>query len=246
MLTRKILWSVLVIIAILLIPGCESDDNGTSSSSKTPEPPTFSLKTMHLPAYLEASSNPDAQKLKDCIADAQDLETYGCCFDAPAEEQRVEKSYTEPEWTLEWEQAGLQKELKITSQNERVTWDMYLTGTFDGESVTNWLRMEVIQRGDRSNGHATLYKAGTNNIEYEWVWYTFDSGEYKFIRNCFHDDQSKVVISLKADRSGTIEIHGLNSKGALEVKTRYTWYVNGKGEWWTYQDGSQTDHGVWG
>jgi len=246
MLTRKFLWSALIILIILLFPGCESDDNGTSSSSKTPAPPTFSLKSMQLPAYLEASSNQDAQELKECIANAQNLEFYGCCFDAPAAEQNVEKSYTEPEWTLEWEENGLQKQLKITDQNERVSWEMYLTGTFKNTSVTDWLRMEAIQRKDRSNGHATLYKTGTSSINYEWIWYSFETGEYKLIRNCFHEEQTKIIITLQADHSGTVEIQGLNSKGVLEVKTRYIWYVNGKGEWWTYEDAAQTNHGVWG
>jgi len=223
---------------------CSDSDNPTKASD--PDSPQFTTRNITLPQGLTNSSNNDAQELVAMIDALENFESDGCCFACPADAPNQESSYSDLKWTLRWQcEQNLDNELLITTGQDRHTWQLFYEGSKDGVNFEHWKRMEAVQTFEKSSGHVNLYIENSRNTEIEWVWYNLTDGSYRFDKTLMVPEIYKMSLKLNSDYSGEFEIYSIDH-GKLDKTKRYVWYVNGKGEWWEYENGKQKKHGIWG
>jgi len=240
---QKLFWGV-VIFAVLtfLLTGCSEEDNPVKAPS-TPDPPTFSLRSIPLPDNLENSPNEMAQQAVSIIEEAMRFDNENCCFEKP----EVCKALTEKtgEWEYQWSDGNLTKNLKVTTKGDRDAWQFYLNGNSNGKTFDNFRAMDAVQQKNKSNGHVHLFKSNSIQIETQWVWYTLDNGNYLFTKESFAESRYNLEITIHTDKSGKIERYVLSPAGSMVYDVRFTWEANGSGAWWTYEAGQQKDYGTW-
>jgi len=238
MLLKKIL-SLFVLVPSVLLLTCSSDEESPVSPTPKTDPPEFVLKEVTFPEKMQNSSDQMAKETIERIHQTMSFEGTGCVFEAPANSTAVTE--TTSAWEYQWTEDQVTNSLKITSTADRNMWQIY----FDGGSYSNWRYMDAVQRSDRTSGHVHLYRSSTSQIEHEWVWYTLENQEYKFIKQVYSDPNSKVEIAFKSDGSGKLETFLPGSGGSLVYELRVSWDNEGNGSWWTFDDGTQTGSGTW-
>lgn len=221
-------------------------DSSNPAKTNDPDSPIFSTKTITLPIGLTNSSNEDAKELVDFIDDLSNFDQAGCCFACPKDATDRESSYCELCWEYQWAcDNSLNLELKITSGTDRNTWQLYYNGSMDGATFNHWKRMDAVQTFDQSSGHVNLFIENSVNSEVEWIWYHLEDESYRFDRTIMIPEKIKMSLKFNKDSSGEFEVYTIDN-GQLRKTMRYIWYVNGKGEWWQYENDKQIDHGIWG
>ncbi len=228
---------------VTLFAACSSEKESPVTPTQPPKPPQFKLKAFDFPDKLVQSTDAMAKQVTAMADQVTNFEGTGCIFDPPQNAQAVKEETGN--WEYQWTAEGLTQTLKITAGGGRYTWQLFFTGSKEGIGFDNWRKMDVVQRTDLTNGHVYLYKEGSTQIEVEWVWYTLDNGDYKFVKQTYGEPNSKIEITIKTDRSGRIERFAPNSKGNLVYDLRITWNADGSGAWWTFNDGVQTGYGTW-
>ncbi len=240
---QKLFWGwVIVAFLMLVLTGCSEEDNPVSSPS-TPDPPTFSLKSITIPDNLKGSSDEMAQEVLAIVEDAMSLDNPQVCFEKPDDcEALTEKT---GEWEYQWSEGNLTKNLKITTKGDRNAWQFYLDGKSDGVTFSNFKAMDAVQQRNKTNGHVHLFKTNSNQIEIQWVWYTLDNGNYLFTKESFSEPRFNLEITIHPDNSGKIERYVLGPTGSMVYDVRFTWEEDGSGAWWAYDAGQQKDYGTW-
>jgi len=88
------------------------------------------------------------------------------------------------------------------------------------------------------------YKPLTTNIAMQWEWNIDAQGVYTFVMTSFVDGGGKIEITVNPDESGTLEFYEeVSDNYALTLKV--VWQSDGSGQWWTYENGTETDSGGW-
>lgn len=222
---------------------CSSDEESPTTPTQTYDPPTFTVNSVTFPAAMESSSDDMAKETISEIEKAMTFEGTGCCFCAPNACETVKNEKTA--WEYSWKEEELTRNLKITAISGRNMWQVFYDGSADGVNFSSWRYQDALQTTDQSDGHVHLYKEGTNQLQLEWVWYTLENGDYKFIKQCFSDPCFKYDIVSHPDNSGKLERFAMSSTGNLVYDLRVSWDAEGNGAWWTFSDGAQTDSGTW-
>lgn len=232
-----------VTLMIVLLSACSSDEENPVAPPTPPKAPEFTLKSFNFPTKMVQSADEMAKKAMTLAAECTSFEGTGCIFAAPQNAQAIKEE--SGDWEYQWVTSTLTQKLKMTAGSGRLTWQLYLNGADDGVSYVNWRRMDVVQRTDQSNGHVYLYKAGTQQISLEWVWYTLETKDYKFVKQWYEEPTGKIEFTIKEDKSGRMERFAPSSKGSLVYDLRITWNADGTGAWWIYSEGVQTGYGTW-
>lgn len=228
---------------LMMFIACSSDKESPVTPTTPPKAPEFTLKQFVFPAKMMQSADEKAKLALQIAAEVTNFEGTGCIFEPPAGATAVKEE--SGNWEYEWMDNNVKNVLKITAGGGRYTWQLLLSGNVEGVSLENWRKMDVVQRTDQTNGHVYLYKLGTQQITIEWVWYTLENGDYKFVKQWYEPPTGKIEFTFKADKSGRLERFSPNSKGSLVYDLRITWNSEGNGAWWTFNDGTQTGYGSW-
>ncbi len=242
MLSKKAGVVIIALSFVLIIAGCSSEESPITPTT-TPKPPEFRLKEITFPQHMLNSTDPMAQQAIAIVTEAMDFETCGCIFVPPEGAETIKES--SGEWEYRWKTGDLTQTLQITAVSGRDSWKIFYDGVKDGDSFNNWRFMDAVQSADLSSGHVTLFKPVSLIIEMEWVWYTLQAGEYKFVKQYFGDPPYKIDISVKPDKSGKIDKFKPNSSGNMVYDIKFAWNADGSGSYWTFEDGKQTAYGVW-
>jgi hypothetical protein len=231
-----------VALAIVLLSACSSNEENPVAPTP-PKPPEFTLKSFNFPTKMVQSADEMAKKALSLAAECTSFEGTGCIFAAPQNAQAIKEA--SGDWEYQWVTGTLTQVLKMTAGSGRMTWQLYLNGSDDGKNYINWRRMDAVQKSDQSNGHVYLYKDGTQQISFEWVWYTLETNDYKFVKQWYNEPTGKIEFTIKEDQSGKMERFVPSSKGSMVYDLRITWNADGTGAWWTYSEGVQTGNGIW-
>jgi len=230
-------------LLILIIGGCGSDEENPITPTLPPQPPTFQTKAIDLPQAMLNSSNDMAKQAIAIVEETLQFEPYGCRFEAPADAEAVKEKAGD--WEYKWTTNGLTQTLQITSVSGRTTWKIFYDGSDGSQTYNNWRFMDTVQSTDLSSGHITLFKAGTNMTEIEWVWYTLELDVYKLIKQFYGEPPYKIEITVKPDKSGKIDKFTRNSAGNMVYDVKFSWNEDGSGSYWTFEEGVQTSFGTW-
>ena len=243
MLRKNALYAIFASLLILIIAGCSSDEENPITPTPTPSPPEFMLKEITFPQHMLNSTDPMAQQAIATVENAMDFKACGCLFAPPEGAETIKES--SGEWEYKWKTGELTQTLQIASVSGRDSWKIFYDGVKDGNSFNNWRFMDAVQSADLSSGHVTLFKPATLIIDMEWVWYTLQLSEYKFIKQYFGDPPYKIDITVKSDQSGKIDVFKPNSSGNMVYDIKFAWKADGSGSYWTFEDGKQTGYGTW-
>lgn len=243
MLCKKMLWLLMLVFLLVLLAGCSSNEENPIAPTPKSEPPEFALKEVSFPQSMTSSTHTMAKKAIEMVTDAMNFDGTGAFFTAPTGAQVLLESKVA--WEYSWDTANLNRRLAITLLSGQYKWQLYYTGTANNVTFDNWRFMEAVQKTDKSNGHIYMYRENTGQIVQEWVWYTLEKDEYKFVAQDFGDAKSKIEITLKADTSGKVEFYLPSTSGGLVYNMRMSWDAQGAGAWWTYDNGVQKESGTW-
>ena len=240
---KKWLFITGVALMIVLLFACSKNEENPVTPTTPPKAPEFTLKPFAFPQKMLQSADEMAKRALTIADECLVFEGTGCIFAAPQGATAIKEETGQ--WEYQWVTGGLTQNLKITAGGGRLTWQLFWNGTEGGQSYANWRKMDVVQRSDQTNGHVYVYKPATTQIALEWVWYTLDSGDYKFVKQWYDEPTGKIELTFKEDKSGRLERFAPNSKGNLVYDLRINWNSDGSGAWWTYHDGVQTGYGTW-
>lgn len=117
-----------------------------------------------------------------------------------------------------------------------VEWNVYLSGLFDGESVTEFLYLTGFISNDRQSGEWKYFTPGTTNqpvLEYQWE--TIDENRATFSM-IFTDPEEGIQSSVEYERNGvenTLQYSGFDTDGNVLVywdSSTGTGYIDREGE----------------
>jgi hypothetical protein len=232
-------------MGLFLIFACSSDEEGpVKPTEKAPPPPEFQLRDITVPDKMMNSGDAKAQLALSLIVEATSFDGTGCVFKAP--DGATVLSESKAAWEYSWVEGTLTQRLAITSLpsiNQR-KWQLYYTGSKDGETFEDWRLMDAGQTIDLGGGHIYLYKLNTKQIILEWTWRT-DKGTFTLEKYDHSDPRSKIEIILRADKSGKVERFTLGTTGSMMHDLLINWKADGTGTWWTYENGMTKESGSW-
>ncbi len=239
---RNLLVMFIPLLFIFLL-SCSNDEDNNLVTPETKEPAKLALKEVQVPEHLTQVQDPHAQMAVAVIQMANGFRNYATFFTPPSGATHVPKANgIKDEWT--WQEGDLTIRLVYNEGEDQISWQVYLTGTFEGYTVTNWLGAEAQQSKDGSTGHLIIYDPSTTNIAAEWDWNVESDGTYSFVFVGYESSQ-KIDITVNPDNSGTIQIYNsLQNQFVLQYKI--SWTASGSGQWWQYDPaGNIVAQGSW-
>ncbi len=241
--TKKILLSFLIIIMSVFLTFCSNDEDDNPVAPETKEPAKLEIKEIQLPEHMTQVQDSYAQLAVAFVQMANGFRNYATFFNPPSGATHIPKSSgVQDEWT--WQEGTLTIRLVYDENDEMVYWKIYLTGTFEGYTVNNWLGAEAEQTKDGNSGHLKIYEPPTNNLIAEWNWNVGSDGSYSFVFLGYENSQ-KIEVTVNADNSGILQIYN-SVGGQFVLQYKITWTATGSGQWWEYDTaGNVVDQGSW-
>ncbi|HEX2865615.1 MAG TPA: hypothetical protein VHO03_01160 [Ignavibacteriales bacterium] len=125
------------------------------------------------------------------------------------------------------------------------TWRLILNGKVDADedAYNNWKAVDGYTSADGKNGNWKIYKPNTTSTVAEFSWTTNSSGTLTgtIIEYDGSTVSSKMEVVNNADNSGSLKQYGANA--VLEFQS--SWKADGSGEWHSYNNGVEDNHGNW-
>ncbi len=240
---KKFLIILLVALFTFSIAGCSNDEDNNPVEPQPKGPAKLQIKEVTVPQHLAQAQDPYAQMVNGFIQLANSFKNFTMFFTPPSGATHVPKSMgVNDEWT--WNNGDITVRLVYEETGDMVHWKVYLTGTYEGFTATNWLGMEAEQTLDGSSGHLVVYEPVTSDIAVEWDWSANSDGSYTFEYTDM-DSQNKISITVNADNSGTLKLYeDINNQSYMHYQI--TWTPAGNGHWWEYDtQGNIVAQGSW-
>ncbi len=239
-LRKVIAFSILILFVAL--SGCSKDNENNPVAPKTTEPAKLQMKEVTVPSHLQQVQDPFAQMVNGFIQMVNSFKTYTAFFSPPSGAKHLPKTFnTEDEWT--WTNGEITVRL-VYNENDMIHWKVYLTGTYEGFTATNWLGMEAEQTKDGKSGHLIIYQPVTSEIAVEWDWTANADGSYSF-DYVDVQSQNKINIVVNSDKSGTLKVYQTENNQSF-VQYQINWTSTGSGQWWEYDaSGNIVSQGSW-
>jgi len=226
----NLIW-LLGLMVVFLAFACSDDDDDTVTGNNNQQTMDHSptLDSIHVPAAMEASSDPYAQMAVTYINLANGLGGLGQYFVPPSSKvASVGKLSGNAADTLiwSWSYGGITVYLKFWETLTHYYWRYMWHGTFEQEVYDNWIWYAANQSKDGTQGQLIWYDDNTTTPLLTWEW-TYLGGIYTLTYT--FDGIDQLIITVNADGSGSLEYY---DNGTLEL--RIIWYAAGNGAWWTY------------
>ena len=238
-------WLMGILILALAI-SCSKDKSPTESEEPQ-QVPTFRVDTVTVPEKMKQSQDPKAQLAVAYVEMANVISNFGTYFSPPSSGKIVPKialPQDGPPWTYTWTEDNLTITLTISETADRYLWDIVFDGTDGMFTYNNWKFIHAEAMKDGNSGLMIVYWPVTTNIFMQWEWNIDTQGVYTFVMTFFGDVGGKIEITVNPDDSGTLKFYEeVNGTYALTLKV--VWQSDGSGQWWTYEDGTETDSGGW-
>lgn len=141
-------------------------------------------------------------------------------------------------WTFSAAEGGEEFSIRTTAEelSGGIEWNVYLSGSFDGESVSEFQYLTGFISNDRQSGEWKYFAPETTNqpvLEYQWE--TIDDNQATFSM-IFTDPEEGIQSSVEYERNGvenTLEYSGFNTDGNVLVywdSSTGTGFIDREGE----------------
>ena len=243
---------ILMVLAVALLAGCSKEESTTPaapSNNTNDNPPSFGVQQVTPPSEMTQSQDPYAQQAAAYVAMANAFASYTSYLSPPSnmEAPELTSSYAGPPWTYTWSvnngEDNFTVTLTIDETTSSYTWNVVVTGVFDGQTLDHFLFIEGEQAKDGKSGSLTIHDPETQGIAVTVNWNYDESNAYHLTYEV--PGEAKIVATVNQDDSGSVAYYEWNGS-AFEMVFRAVWNADGSGEWWTYEEGAQTGHGTWG
>jgi hypothetical protein len=237
-------------MALLMIffTACSKDDDSTDAQQQQHDPPTFSVHTVDPPDAMIESSDPGAQQAVGYINMANAFAGMGSIYMIPPQKSGGYKSTNGdgPPWIYSWEVNEGEDNYTVTLTVDETpviyTWNVVIDGIMEAVVYDNFTFMESIQAKDGSNGSFTVYDPGKSIILISAIW-TKDQNDV-YTTTFEIPEGVKIVMVSYPDGSGEISFYDWGETDWI-LSFRAAWDNTGHGEWWEYEDGEISEHGLW-
>ncbi len=237
---KKMFLSFLIALLAFSLSSCSKDNGSNPVTPEKKEPAKLQMKEVTLPEHLLQVTDPHAQMAVAFVQMANGFRNYSPFFNPPSGSTFTPGE--NGEWT--WQEGDLTIKLVYNEGTDMISWKIYLTGSFEGYTVSNWLGAEAEQANDGKSGHLLIYEPGTSNILSEWNWNIDATGTYHFEFTNLADFQ-KLVVTVNIDNSGVLEFY-VGNENQNYMQYKITWTANGSGQWWEYDSlGTIVAQGSW-
>jgi len=241
-----------VLVLSLAFVGCSKDD---TTAPKPPaqdnEAPSYDAHTVTVPSAMQTSQDRNAQMVVSYVNMVNAFTGYTGLMSPPSKAMFTASSeFSGPPWIYTWTvNQGSDNTYTVTltigEDTDSYTWDVRISGTFEGHDVTNFSLIVANEHKDGSAGAFTLYDPGTGQIALDLTWTHDNDGVYTFRYQVPND--TKIVVTVNPDDSGSIYVYEWDTSESDWAEVFHaTWTAAGSGEWWAYDtDGTETGHGTW-
>lgn len=141
-------------------------------------------------------------------------------------------------WTFSAAEGGEEFTIRTTAEelSGGVEWNVYISGSFDGESVSEFKYLTGFISDDRQSGEWKYFTPETTNqpvLEYQWETIDEDQVTFSMI---FTDPDEGIQSSVEYERNGVdnaLEFIGFDSDGNIQVywdSSTGTGYIDRDGE----------------
>jgi len=223
-----------VILVLAVAAGCSKKSTGPSKD----EMPEFNGPNVQVPAALTANAGDPQVDYAIQLAEAfGQMGGFSDWMEPPT--RPVGKTMGDDVWEETWtDEDGVSITLRVQETSTQITWQLILSGDLgDGLIVNNFTILSAMEKKDGSEGYLKIYDPESGEEFFVWAW-TSDSTGLNVTFN-FAGDFWEIKGRYNNDGSGWLEEYW---EGALTFKI--VWTAAGTGEWWTYNNGVQTDHGT--
>ncbi len=242
---NKKIGMIFIVFSLLFLISCSKDDNPVTPKENK-EAKELGLNEIKVPEALKQSGNPHAQRCIGFISLANSFKGFSDFYKPPEGTNLKKIIDIKEDWTRTWTSGGLSITMNYFENNESFGWKVFLTGTDNQYTYSNWLSMEANQKIDNSYGTLIIYVPVTDKPEFKWTWSQTQTGSNTFTMEVFDENglpQTKIDVVSNADESGELTFYNyVNGSYVKESKT--TWTASGTGHWEEYNEqGDLTSQG---
>ncbi len=232
---NKQIGMIIVIFSMLYIISCSKDDNPVTPNENK-KAKELGLKEITVPEALVQSNDSHAQMCVGFINMANGFKGFSSLYQPPVGINLAKIVDIKDDWTRTWTDEQLSITMNYYENDVSFGWQVFLTGTDNQYTYSNWLLMEAEQKVDDSYGTLIIYKPVTEQVEFKWTWSQSQSGKNTFTMEIFGDDglpETKIDAVSNSDESGELIFYKYVD-GSYVKESRTTWTATGTGHWEEY------------
>ncbi len=230
---------LLTVMATVFTVRCSKDDDTTPAGDVQ----KFEVKSVQVPKAMAESNDPGAKMATGYINMINGLSGYSAFLspsgnNTPGNSDNDERIFT---WKVNDKTGVYTVKLVIKETNGEIVWDMYITGTMEGNVLNNFHYIHALKQKDNSWNVLTVWELETGNKYMELSWSITDS-ETVIKFEVFNETYLTLIVN--SDGSGSIELkEWLIGKYVTTYKA--SWATSGHGEYWEYDNSILTNNGSW-
>ena len=233
--------NVFVLLTLLSLSiyfaGSSNDDENPVDPKVDSQPQNIVVKPVETPASMQQNQEVDVRTLS-LLSMVNSVSLYGGLYTTPGNAELSGNN----EWSGSWSDGSATCYWESWEDGDVYYVELSVSGVYDGESVSDFLLVDLEAYDEGESGTLTIYDPAEEN-SFSYDWYTDDDNVYYL--SYYFTDGSELYARSNPDLSGEIEYYENGASGTV-LTYRAEWNSDGSGNWESWDlDGNYLGGGNW-